>query len=241
MSGVAPPVYIITEPFGASAAVPADATLPIPVPSQVGVLVGAASFEDGFPPATRTDPEAGGVPPFGQDMNGILYMVSAYCAYMQAGGVIHFDAAAAAEFGGYAVGAVVQSTLNPNQLFTNVLDGNTNDPDTVGTGWVSSVPLYSLTVATAGAHNNVALPGPSDYVLDFDTTAGNADYSGFVAQRDGQRLYISNTGANLLTLQALNGGSTAPRQIRIPGDLALVQNQTATIQYSSALSRWLLV
>lgn len=241
MSGVALPTYIITEPFGTDAAIPADVTLPIPVPTQVGVLVGAASFADGFPAATRTDPEAGGIAPFGQDMNGILFMVSAYCAYAQAGGVMQFNQDASDAFGGYGIGAVLQSAVNLTKFFTNVVNGNTNDPDVDVTGWISSVPLYSLTVATAGAHNNVALPGPSDYVLDFDTTAGPADYSGFIAQRDGQRLYISNTGANLLQILALSGLSAVANRIRNATDLALVQNQTLTLQYSLALTKWLLV
>jgi len=241
MSGTTSPQYPVTEPFGALAASPADITLPIPVPSQIGVLVGAASFADGFPPATHTDPEAGGVPPYGQDMNGILYMLSQYAALMQAGQIVPFNAAAAAAFGGYAVGAKVASVATPGRTWTNWLDGNTNDPDAVDTGWQASDPLHASDAPAAGTFNDVALPGASDYVLDVDTTAGNVVYTGFVAQRAGQTLTLANTGANLLSIHVLVG-SAANNQVR-GLDLDLVQGQTVTIQkvVDGALNKWVFV
>ena len=48
----------------------------IPNASQIAITPGAASYNDGFPPLTRTPVAAGGVPPFGEDMNGILYAMS---------------------------------------------------------------------------------------------------------------------------------------------------------------------
>jgi len=247
MSGVPNPVYPVVRVFGNSAVPPTDAggaTLPIPVDSQVGVLVGAASFEDGFPAATMTDPEDGGIPPYGQDMNGLGFMLSQYAALMQAGQIVAYNLVAATAFGGYAVGAKLASTATPGLVWTNNLDGNTDDPDVTPTNWIASVPRYITTSPAVGAFNNVALPGPSDYVWDVDTAAGAVDFSGFIAQRDGQRLYMSNIGANLLQVLALNGGSLAARQVRSPGDLALVQNQTLTLQYAAGApggGKWLLV
>lgn len=241
MSGVAAPVYPVVEPFGTDAVVGTDVTLPIPVPSQIAILVGAASFADGFPPATRTDPELGGVPPFGQDMTGILYMLSQYAALMQAGQSVPWNNAAQTFFGGYKLGAKLASVASPGLIFTNNLDGNAVDPDVSAANWVASRPLYITTAPGAGTINNAALPGPSDYVWDVDTTAGAVDFSGFIAQRDGQRIFLSCTGANLLQVLALNGGSTGPRQVRNATDLALVQNQTLTLQYSTGAGKWLLV
>lgn len=241
MSGIPAPQYPIVEPFGAAAVNPADITLPIPVPSQVGILVGAASFEDGFPPATRTDPEAGGEAPFGQDFNGILYMLSVYAATMQAGQLVPFDAAAAAAFTGYIVGAKVRSISDPGRIWTNLLDANTTDPDADDTNWAANDPLYATDAPTAGTHNNVVLPGGSDFALDVDTTAGNVTYTGFIARRNGQRLIISNTGANLLTLDSLTG-SAANNQLRgIPGGITLVSGQTVTLEYVATLNKWLFV
>lgn len=241
MSGVPVPVYPIVEPFGSAAVLGSDITLPIPVPSQTAILVGAASFTDGFPPATRTDPAFGGVPPFGQDMTGILYMISQYGALIQAGQIVPFDAVVAAAIGGYIIGAKVASASVPGLVWTNNLDGNTVDPDVTPTNWVADRPLYFTSAPTAGQHDNVVLPGASDFAWDVDTTAGNIDLSGFVAQRDGQRLYLSNTGANLLQALALNVGSIAANRIRGATDVAAVQNQTFTLQYFAAITKWLLV
>lgn len=242
MSGVANPVHPIVEPFGAAALDPTYITLPIPVPTQVGVVVGAASFEDGFPPATMSDPETeGGVPPFGQDMNGILYMISVYCALMQAGQIVPFNADVATAITGYAVGAKVASLTVPGRVWTNILGGNANDPDVTPTGWAASDPLYATTAPAAGTYNNVVLPGASDYAIDVDTAAGDVTHTGFVAQRNGQQVTLSNTGANLYNLSSLTG-SAANNQIRtIAGGITLVQFQTVTIQWFDTLNKWLLV
>ena len=46
-------------------------------PSLVGKNDGAASYTDGFPPLNFTPVAAGGVPPYGADMNGILKQMTA--------------------------------------------------------------------------------------------------------------------------------------------------------------------
>src|SRR5689334_13767206 len=78
----------------------------IPTGSQIGVTPGAASFADGFPPLNAVPVAAGGVPPFMQDFNGILYAVTAWLRWMQAGGPIPFDQTFANSIGGYPSGAV---------------------------------------------------------------------------------------------------------------------------------------
>lgn len=242
MSGVPVPAHPIVEPFGAGAVDPTYIKLPIPVPSQTGILIGAASFQDGFPPATMSDPETeGGVPPFGQDMNGILNMISAYCALLQAGQRAAFDATSAAAFVGYKVGAQLASTVTAGLVWTNVVDGNVNNPDVVPTGWASNIVGLTIDAPAAGTYNDYVLPGAGDFAVDINTAAGNVSITGFVAQRDGQRIYLSCTGANLLNILALNAGSAAAHRVRAPTDLALVLNQTLTLQYVQALTKWLLV
>lgn len=239
MSGVVVPTNIIVKPFGAEAD-PEYIELPIPIEDQTPTDPGAASFDTGFGPINMTDTAAGGIPPRGKDFNGILNMITAYCALLQAGQRAVWDVDAVVAFTGYAVGAEVASVATPGRVWVNLLDGNTNDPDADDTGWRSLDPL-TASVAMSGAQNNVALPGASDYALDIDTTAGSCDISGFIAQRNGQILYISNTGANLLQILASSGLSNPDNRIRAATDLALVQNQTLTLQWFSGLDRWLLV
>ncbi len=107
----------------------------IPTASQIGIVDGAASLTDGFPPLTRTDPGAGGIPPNGLEVNGILYLLSAGIRWQQAGGAPKFDAGFATAVGGYPSGAVLQSA-DGSGWWQSTADNNTANPDTGGAGWV---------------------------------------------------------------------------------------------------------
>jgi hypothetical protein len=102
---------------------------PIPNASQISITPGAASFADGFPPLTFLPLAAGGVPPFGQDINGILQAVTQWLIWLQAGGPIYYNAAFATAVGGYPKGAVVSSDATLGVFWLNEADGNTTDPD----------------------------------------------------------------------------------------------------------------
>lgn len=240
MSGVVTPVNIIVKPFGEDAVAP-YIQLPIPIPDQTPTEPGAASFDTGFGPLNMTDPAAGGIPPRGRDMNGILYTITAYTAMLQAGQIVEFNATAVAAFVGYKIGARVASTTTPGRVWVNVLDGNTNDPDAVQTGWYALDPFTSVTTPPAGTLNDLVLPGASDFALDINTVNGPIDITGFVAQRNGQTLYVSNTGANLLQVMVNNVGSVAANRVRGATDLALVQDQTLALRWFSGITRWLLI
>lgn len=94
-----------------------------------------ASMDLGFPPLTMTEIFAGGSPPFGQDVNGILYMLSANTAALQAGQSPTFNSTLAAAMGGYLAGAMV-GMADGTGVWVNLTNGNTNDPDAGGAGWV---------------------------------------------------------------------------------------------------------
>lgn len=224
----------ITEAFGAAQA-PPYINLPIP---KTTATPGAASFDAGFPALTMTAPTGGGLPPSGADLNGILYMVTAYCAAIQAGQTPTYSSTVASAIGGYAIGAVL-AKLNGAGLWVNTTAANSTNPDTGGAGWYSvGAGLRATTAPSSGTHADNALPGVFDYFLDVDTTAGAITLNGFVAQTDGQRVTISNTGANPLTLGALAG--TSANQIRASSSTTLLQNDSQTIQYSKAIGKWVI-
>lgn len=108
----------------------------IPTPSQIGITGGAASWTDGFPPLTRTPLAAGGVPPSGLDMNGVLFALSAIARWMAVGGEFPYDGTFAADsnIGGYPKGASVLRADGLGRWF-NLVDNNTTNPDTGGSGW----------------------------------------------------------------------------------------------------------
>lgn len=230
----------IVEPFAVNAGA-GFIQNPIPVASQLPANPGRASFNDGFTPLNMTPVASGGIPPAGKDMNGILFMISAHTAALNAGQWYQYDATLSAAIGGYAIGAILQQAADPNAFWISVVNNNVTDPDTGGAGWMSTKPLYDALPLAAGAHNDVVLPGPSDYVLDY-TLAGAANITGFIPQRDNQQLVISPVGsANVLTMNALNADSAAAHRIRAAADVPLAQNQPLKLQYSTGAGLWLVV
>ena len=110
----------------------------VPVASQIGIQNGAASFETGYPPDTFTPVAAGGVPPFGQDFNGINNAITAWLQWAQAGGgILFYDPTFATEVGGYFNGAMLQATSGPGNFWISTVDNNTSNPDMGGSGWIA--------------------------------------------------------------------------------------------------------
>lgn len=107
----------------------------IPIPSQISITPGAASYTDGFPPTTMTPLADGGIPPDGLDMNGALYDVTNIQRWQSAGGMFKYDAAFSTANGGYPKGARLIST-NGYTEWINTVENNVTDPDGVGAaGW----------------------------------------------------------------------------------------------------------
>lgn len=121
---------------------------PIPVTSQIGTTDGAASLEDGFPPLNFQPVGSGGVPPFGQDFNGILKQITQWSQWQGAGGLAVYDPTFSSEIGGYPAGAFLAGTA-PGVVWLNLVDNNTSNPDTSGANWVSLIPSSGGTITNA--------------------------------------------------------------------------------------------
>lgn len=237
MSGVTDPVKMV-EAFGINAG-PAYITAPFPVASQISVNPGNASLNDGFTPLNMTAIVDGGIPPSGADMNGILFLISSNVAALSAGQLYNaFDATYAGLISGYKIGAIVRDATTAGRTWRSIIDANSTDPATTPANWISSTPILSTSAPTIGTHADNVLAGPSDFFLDVSTAAGAITLNGFIAQRDGQRLVISNTGASLLTIGL---GGTAANQMRNSSAITLSQFDSITIQYCTALLRWVQV
>ncbi len=129
-------------PFAASAG--AGYVRAIPQASQIAITPGAASLETGFPPLNFLDESAGGIPPFGQDMNGIINLATLWNQWQNAGGPVTYDAAFSAAIGGYPKNTIL-TTAAGGQWWLCLADDNITNPDTGGAGWL----LIDL-MATAG-------------------------------------------------------------------------------------------
>lgn len=149
MSGAAiPPV--IPEPFGNDAD-PAFITNPIP---DTTATSGRASYNLGFPPITMQPVAGGGIPPFGQDFNGLLFALSSHDFYVQSGQLFLWSADVATAVGGYGIGTLLGSA-DRETVWYNTVDANSTDPDATdgsAAGWVSlySVGFQAFTGLTTG-------------------------------------------------------------------------------------------
>lgn len=130
----------------------------IPNDSQIGIVAGRASYNDGFPPLTRTPLAGGGVPPFGTDFNGVFNDITAAIRWSQAGAGYPFNAAFNTAVAGYPKGArIPNSTLDG--FWLNTTDGNSTNPENTTaalTGWVPS-DNYGTTAITGLSGSSVTL------------------------------------------------------------------------------------
>jgi hypothetical protein len=234
--------YKITEPFGNTAAA-GTITLPVPNPTPGSSAPNRASFDTAFPAICFQPITSGGVPPSGKDFNGVLYMLSQYAVSMQAGqAILEYDATTQTAVGGYATNALLAKASGFG-YWLNFTPGNITDPDTGGAGWSSLTPdpvgVLQLGVAT-GTYNNYVPAGFDGSIGYLDLTpSGAVVITGIGAGEDGQYLVVTNlSGANTVTLDSLAAGSLAQNQMRLPGNIILVQNNGVTLRYSKFLGLW---
>lgn len=127
-------------PFATAATGP-DITNPFPIPSQIGVQNGRASWTDGFPPNCFIPIAAGGSWPWGADANKVFQFITAGLQWIQAGGAVNYDATFQTQIGGYPAGCIVRSNTLGLRYWASSVDNNMTDPDTGGAGWAD---FYSL-------------------------------------------------------------------------------------------------
>lgn len=126
----------------------------IPTASQIGITDGAASLTDGFVPLNFQPIASGGIPPFGQDMNGILYEISGWARWVAAGGPVFYDSDFATAIGGYPKGAVLASSVTAGAFWVNGVEANATNPDSGGSNWTLLVPAKaSAAEVIAGTDN----------------------------------------------------------------------------------------
>lgn len=165
----------------------------IPTSSQTGVTPGAASLQDGFPPLTFTPISAGGIPPFGQDMNGILNQVTAWLRWLQAGGAVGYDSNFQTAIGGYPSGAIVGSTKIPGLLWRSIVDNNTSNPDSGGAGWTRQI-LGRVNVLAPITANGLYTPSsPNVYMIEV-TAVGGGGAGGGGFNTSGVAAYATGSG-----------------------------------------------
>jgi hypothetical protein len=118
-----------------------------------------------------TAKEAGGIPPRGQDFNGIFFAITEILRYMQAGGMPTYSAAMSTAIGGYPLGALLLKS-NGLGFWRNTTANNTSNPDSGGAGWSSdgaSSCMRGLKISSSGLSPLVSI---SFDMISLDSTSG---------------------------------------------------------------------
>lgn len=102
------------------------------IPQNADPLTGKAGYSQGFGPVNLTPVEAGGIPPWGQDMNGVLFDLSSAIQYVQEGRAFPFNQSFADAIGGYSKGSVVSSVSDSSVKYESTIDGNQTPPPSAG-------------------------------------------------------------------------------------------------------------
>lgn len=123
------------------------------IPQTANPVTGNAGYDQGFTATNMTAKEAGGIPPFGQDFNGIFYDITQAIQFIEAGGSFPYSSAFATAIGGYPLGALVQRT-DGTGLWRNFVANNTTDPEAGGAGWQ---PELSGITSVSMSNANVTL------------------------------------------------------------------------------------
>lgn len=187
-----------------------------------------ASQSLGFPPATMQPPEAGGVPPQGEDFNGALNQIARIAWWMMLGGRFSFDGvfAAATQIGGYPKGALL---LGADALgeWINTTDNNTANPDTTtdptGAGYVPGYQ-YGVTAFTGLAGGTMTLTNAqaAKRVITLAGTLTSALTIIVPTWQTGWTVFNNTTGAFAATIKTAGGSGVAIPQnglgTRVRGD-----------------------
>lgn len=119
-----------------------------------------ATWNYGFPsktmlPVDTTNPSAGGIPPNGKDMNGVLNSISAECYNAMNGAMANEWIApnvwksVDSSWSGYSAGAIVLypagNTATKKEFYQSVANNNLDTPD-VSSKWVKLFPESKLTL-----------------------------------------------------------------------------------------------
>jgi hypothetical protein len=172
----------------------------IPKNSEVGLINGAASLYDGFPPLCFQPIESGGFAPFGQDFNGILYQITAGVQWLQAGGLAVYNATLQTAIGGYPAGAVLVKASG-NGFWISAVDNNLTDPDTGGAGWNDLLSIY---VKNDGHTYNISITGNAA-----TATAANTALSALTANT-ANSANTATTAASATVAGTASNASTQP-------------------------------
>ncbi|MEG5833968.1 phage tail protein [Enterobacter kobei] len=139
---------------------------------------GVATFDKGFPPVTMQPLSAGGIPPSGKDVNGVLYSTTLQQQWQNAGMTYPFSQDFSDAVSGYPKGAIVPSSVYTGQ-WLNLNEANGTSPESptgANTGWVP-INNYGVTqiTMTTGSVVMSSLQAAKDRIIISGTLTANVN------------------------------------------------------------------
>ncbi|HFS7474959.1 TPA: phage tail protein [Enterobacter cloacae] len=139
---------------------------------------GVATFDKGFPQITMQPLSAGGIPPSGKDVNGVLYSTTLQQQWQNAGMTYPFSQGFSDAVNGYPKGAIVPSSVYTGQ-WLNLNEENGTSPESptgANTGWVP-INNYGVTqiTMTSGSIVMSSLQAAKDRIIITGTLTANVN------------------------------------------------------------------
>lgn len=139
---------------------------------------GVATFDKGFPEVTMQPLSAGGIPPSGRDVNGVLYSTTIQQQWQNAGMTYPFSQSFSDSVSGYPKGAIVPSSAYTGQ-WLNLNEANGTAPESptgASTGWVP-INNYGITqiTMTSGSVVMSSLQAAKDRIIISGTLTANVN------------------------------------------------------------------
>lgn len=190
------------------------------IPNNDDSGVGNASWEKGFPEETMRLIADGGVPPHGQDMNGVLNQLCLILQYLQSGTLFKYNSTFATAIGGYPKGALVLST-DKVTLWRSTVDGNTTNPDAGGAGWVNFLADLGLYLPLAGGTMTGRITSTNASVPIAFTNISSGAYRDIQAVRSdttkriGVLRFNTTSTTNVVTIGASDAMDSAPSGVTV--------------------------
>lgn len=203
----------ITKPFGVNG-------LRNPISTDSSTTTdsnGVATFDKGFPGVTMQPLSAGGIPPSGKDLNGVLYSATLQQQWYNAGMTYQFNADFATAVSGYPKGSIVPSSALTGQ-WLNLNEANSATPESstgASTGWVP-INNYGITQITLSSASVVmtSLQAAKDRIILSGTLTSNVNLI-FPNWLKSWTVVNNCTGTFSVTLRTVSGTGivTAPDSV----------------------------
>lgn len=210
-----------------------------PIPATTPTVPQDATWSTGFPQVTMQPLASGGIPPRGQNFNGVLNALSQHIFHMQGGGQYKWDDA----HGPYSIGDVLQSD-DGLRSYVSAIGNNTDNfnttPGVIGSSWLpwsggTATELIAglLKIATTAqaqsmSSDDVAItPKKMADALSVSALGNNQSWQDVLSDRTISTNYTNTTGRPIAVSVATNNAAANGMVIQVDGIVVSMSSVTS--------------